>query len=75
MNFKEATDRLMEYRSIREIAEHMGVGWHAVAAPRLDPSNQNYRSPPPGWRPKLAKLAREISGDAAEVADLLEQPE
>jgi len=70
MDFKEATDALMEAGvTLAEVAEALGVVHGTVRQARLDPSASSYRKPPPGWRPRLADLARERGGRLLGLAD------
>ena len=60
MDFKTATDRLTGAKiTANDIAEACGVVRNSIARARLDPASSAYRSPPPNWRPALARLARE----------------
>ncbi len=59
MDFKEATDLLTRRITADEIAEAAGVSISSIARARLDSSSSAYRSPPEGWRPVLARLAKE----------------
>lgn len=72
MDFKTATDRLTAAKiTADDIAEACGVVRNSVARARLDPSSSAYRSPPPNWKPALARLAetraRELNALAEEL--------
>lgn len=70
MDFKTATDRLMEAGvSAGEIADALGLAAQTVRAMRLDPSSPSYRRAQPGWRKELAPLAR---SKGRELGDKLE---
>ena len=59
MNFKEATDLLMETGfTADEIGEGLALAAQTVRAMRLDPSSDSHRAPAADWRQELAKLAR-----------------
>lgn len=66
MDFKEATDLFAGRISHAEVAEALGVSLQSVRQARLDPSHPNYRRPPAGWAPRLARLVRE-RGTALQV--------
>ncbi|MEZ4414631.1 MAG: hypothetical protein R3E10_02680 [Gemmatimonadota bacterium] len=69
MDFKQATDILLEYGvTLPEIAEALGIAAQTARQARLDPSTEGFRRPPAEWREALAVLAEEKSQRAA--ADL-----
>ena len=73
MDFKAATDRLMELGvPARDIAEALSLQPNTVRAMRLDPESENHRTPPPNWQPKLRTLARERGGELVKLAGELE---
>jgi hypothetical protein len=59
MDFKDATDRLADCPSHAELAEVAGVSVQSIRQARLDPSNSNYRTPPPNWRQAVIRLAED----------------
>lgn len=70
MDFKQATDILLEYGvTLPEIAEALGIAAQTARQARLDPSTDGFRRPPPEWREALAVLAEAKSQRAA--ADLV----
>jgi hypothetical protein len=74
MDFKAATDRLSAAKiTADDIAEAFGVVRNTIARARLDPSSSAYRSPPEGWRPVLARLARERMQQLAALAEEMER--
>lgn len=74
MNFKTATDRLLEYGiTLDEIAAEAGVSDSTIRKARLDPSSAGYRSPPVSWRKSLRKLALRRGGDLEELAAELKE--
>ena len=73
MDFKTATDRLSAAKiTADDIAEACGVVRNSIARARLDPSSPAYRSPPGGWKPVLARLARERMSELDALAKELE---
>jgi hypothetical protein len=67
--FKEAADLLC--MSAAELGEAFGRSAQHIRQSRLDPSHANYRPPPEGWRPVLAKLAAERARALDALADEL----
>ena len=59
MDFVEAMERLKRAVTDDEIAAASGVSTNTIRRARADPSTRNYRPPPPGWQPVLARLAAE----------------
>jgi hypothetical protein len=57
MDFKSATDKLMQGITREQIAEVLGKGLDSVRQARLDPAANAYRTPPSGWQGPLAALA------------------
>jgi hypothetical protein len=45
---------------------------NSIARARLDPSSPAYRSPPPNWKPVLARLARERIRELSEFVEELD---
>ncbi len=73
MDFKQATDRATKTCiTLVDIAKAAGVTHHSVRRARLDPRTGSYRSPPAGWEPAIAKLARERAGELTRLAEELE---
>ena len=76
MDFKEATDRLMEAGlTAHDVAGALGLATQTVRAMRLDPSSSAHRTAPGGWRKALAKLAQERGEELRELAETLEAEE
>ena len=71
MDFKKATDELFANISHQELADALGVSVATVRQARLDDSAKAHRSPPEGWEPKVARLARAKSASLARLADRL----
>lgn len=75
MNFKEATDLLIQRVTVADIAEACGSHVNSVERARLDPNTRSYREPPPTWVRAVARLARERGVQLVSLADRLEQLE
>ncbi len=74
MNFKSATDELLGSGvTLPEIAIALGVAYTTVRAFRLDPGSSSYRTPPEGWRARLARLARQRADDLVRLAEEIER--
>lgn len=59
MDYKEATDRVLERITTRDLASELGISHDAVARTRLDPVTRGFRPPPDGWKAAVARLAGE----------------
>ena len=60
MEFKEATDRLIDAGvSIADLAREMKVSEQALRQARLSPAAKGYRKPPDGWKAAVIKLTSE----------------
>ena len=73
MIFTEATDGLTACPTHQDIADT--AGWTSVQTvrqARLDPSSSSYRTPPAGWEPAIARLARERAAELVKLAEELE---
>ena len=57
MNFRKATDALMESVTLEDLASAMGVSIQSVRQARATEGSASFRSPPPGWPLAVAKLA------------------
>ncbi|HEY7770212.1 hypothetical protein [Longimicrobium sp.] len=59
MDFKEATDVLTSAptMTLAKVAEAFGKDTHTIMRARME--GPNARTPPRGWQPVVAKLARE----------------
>ena len=73
VDFKNVTDVFGECGvALADIATALGASYSAVKQARLDPTSRHYRTPPPGWRPKLKELAASRGGRLLELAEELE---
>jgi methyltransferase (TIGR00027 family) len=59
VEYKEATDRVLEGITAGDLAGELGISEDAVAGTRLDPDTPGFRPPPEGWRAAVARLAGE----------------
>lgn len=57
VDYKEATDRLLQRITTADLAAELGVSQNAVARARLDPATRDYRPPPAGWAAAAARIA------------------
>jgi hypothetical protein len=73
LNFKEATDLLIQKVTVADIAEACGSHVNSVERARLSPDTRHYREPPPGWIAAVARLARERGRQLIALADALER--
>jgi len=73
VNFKDATDQLIDRVTLPEIAAACGASVNAVERARMDPASNSYRTAPPGWEQAVARLARERGGELFRLADAIEE--
>ena len=59
MNFKEATDGLLDRIDHRELARALGVSVASVRQARLRPSAGAHRPPPQDWQNVIVHLAEQ----------------
>lgn len=59
MDFKKATEELMDGMTREQIAEALGVSEASVRQARLDVTANAYRTPPKGWEARVGKLAKQ----------------
>ena len=57
MNFKQATDALLESVTLENLAKEMGVSVQSLRQARAAEGSTSFRSPPPNWENAVAKLA------------------
>ena len=73
ITFQDATSRLMAGGvTLQQLADELDVSLQLVKQARMDPSASSSRRSPAGWEKAVARLARERSGELAELADELE---
>jgi hypothetical protein len=73
LNFKEATDLLIQKVTVADIAEACGSHVNSVERARLSPDTRHYREPPPGWAAAVAGLARHRGQELIALAERLDQ--
>jgi hypothetical protein len=57
MNFRQATDALLEAVTLEDLANAMGVSVQAVRQARVAEGTKAHRSPPPEWQAAVIELA------------------
>ena len=64
MNFKQATDALLESVTLEDLANALGTSVQSVRQARATEDSTAHRSPPKGWEGGVKQLA------AAKIRDL-----
>jgi methyltransferase (TIGR00027 family) len=59
VDYKEATDRLLERITTADLVNKLGISRNANARARLDPAARDFRPAPDGWQAAVARLAGE----------------
>jgi methyltransferase (TIGR00027 family) len=59
VDYKEATDRVLEPITTADLARELGLSQDAIARTRLDPATPDFHPPPDGWQGAVARLAGE----------------
>jgi hypothetical protein len=72
LNFKEATDRLIQRVTLVDIADACGSHPNSIERARLQPGSKNYREPPPHWQRAVMELARQRVRDLQALMNRLE---
>lgn len=72
MDYKEATDRLLERITTADLASELGVSQNAIARARLDPTTRDFRPPPSGWQAAVARLAGERASRLLRLQEALD---
>jgi hypothetical protein len=62
MDFRQATDGLCAKLDHDDVARALGVSLQTVRQARLQQESNAHRSPPPGWRNAVIRLAEEKVG-------------
>lgn len=57
MNFKQATDALLESVTLDDLAKEMGISVQALRQARTAETSTAYRSPPPNWEKAIYDIA------------------
>ncbi|HYW07161.1 MAG TPA: hypothetical protein VE913_09410 [Longimicrobium sp.] len=72
MDYKQATDRLLERVTAADLADELGVSQNAVARARLDPTTRDFRPPPSGWQAAVARMAGQRAAALLKLKEELE---
>ncbi len=75
MDFRTATDRLVECCRLHDVAAALDCSYSTVRQARMDMENRAFRTPPLGWQKALAKLARRRAKELERLAKQLESRE
>jgi hypothetical protein len=75
MNFKEATDNLLNRIDHTKLAEALGVSIASIRQARLNPAAKAHREAPLGWKNVIVKLAKRQAAQYQKLAERLEQDE
>jgi len=73
MNFKQATDALLESVTLEDLAKELHISIQAVRQARAAEGTTAYRQPPPDWEPAAAAVARRAAARYRRVADKLDR--
>src|SRR5665213_3457290 len=71
MNFRRATDVLLEAITLDDLAKAMGVSLQALRQTRANPETTAHRPPPTGWEAAIAALAKRRSADYKRLAQVV----
>ena len=72
-DFREITDKLgMDAASL---ATALGVSVQSIRQMRADPGSASYRSPPPGWKRVIGRLAKSRALELLKIANELHRAE
>jgi hypothetical protein len=69
MNFRKATDALLESVTLEDLANTLGVSIQAVRQARAADTSKAYRSPPEGWQKGVRRLAKAQAARLERLAD------
>ena len=56
MNFKQATDALLEAVTLDHLAKEMGISVQSLRQARANEESTAHRSPPPDWQKAVVRL-------------------
>jgi hypothetical protein len=59
MNFKQATDALLESITLEDLADAMGLSVQTIRQARVTEGAKSHRAPPAGWEAAIRQLAAE----------------
>ena len=68
MNFRKATDDLLEVISHDELASALGCSVATIRQARRGEGTASHRSPPKGWETVVAKLAEQKAKKLSQLA-------
>lgn len=71
MNFKQATDALLESVTLEDLAERMGVSIQTIRQARASQSTASHRPPPKGWELAIEQLAQRGATRLSRLAERL----
>lgn len=71
MDFRNATDQLIQRITLVDIAEACGSAVNSIERARLDVDSRHHREPPPDWEAAVARLARERGLELVRLAEEL----
>lgn len=74
MNFKQATDALLESVTLQDLADAMGISLQAVRQARSSEGSGSHRPPPSDWERAVAKLASRRGARLQRLAFELSKP-
>jgi transcriptional regulator with XRE-family HTH domain len=72
MDFRRATDELFEGISHQDLADALGMSVATIRQARQGEDGKSHRSPPKGWEPTVAKLARARGAALVRLAERLQ---
>jgi hypothetical protein len=72
MDFRQATDGLCAKLDHDDVARALGVSLQTIRQARLQRGNGAHRSPPPGWREAVIRLAEEKAGHYRRLIEQLQ---
>ena len=72
MDFTQATDRLAECPTHKDISDVLDIDVQRIRQARLAQGHTNRRPAPDGWEKAIAQLARERAGELVKLAEELE---
>ena len=74
MNFRQATDALLESVTLEDLAGSLGASVQAVRQARAAEGTTAHRKPPDGWRAGIEKLASRQASRYKKLAERLSDP-
>jgi hypothetical protein len=72
MDFRQATDGLCAKLDHEDVAHALGVSLQTIRQARLQQGTNARRSPPPGWRDAVIRLAEEKVGHYRRLIEQLQ---